>query len=388
MYTADPYVVNNNQYIVRDGYGYDFGIDNATLYMGSYEQAKNNANVSWEKAFKQDYGFDMNFFADRLRTTFDYYHEHRTDILLQDMTAPSYIGFTVPYANLGIVNSWGWEVSLKWNDAIGKDFRYWATLNLSHNQNRVIEKKEAPLNNAYQYEKGHRLGSRYMYKFFRFYDSDTPRLYEETFGEPYPQQLVDLKDGDAVFVDLDHNGKIDDNDKTHAIGYTDDPEYIAGLNFSFSYKDLDFSMQWTGAWNVSRMIADVFRVPFQSRTGNSDGGLLQYHVDHTWSADNPGQDYEYPRATWANGTNNNYLDCALYEKDAKYLRLKTIEMAYNFHIPFLRNKIGINNMRVSLSGYNLLTFTPFLWGDPESKASSSPSYPLQRTYTISLKFNF
>lgn len=388
MYTADPYVVNNNQYIVRDGYGYDFGIDNATLYMGSYEQAKNNANVSWEKAFKQDYGFDMNFFADRLRTTFDYYHEHRTDILLQDMTAPSYIGFTVPYANLGIVNSWGWEVSLKWNDAIGKDFRYWATLNLSHNQNRVIEKKEAPLNNAYQYEKGHRLGSRYMYKFFRFYDSDTPRLYEETFGEPYPQQLVDLKDGDAVFVDLDHNGKIDDNDKTHAIGYTDDPEYIAGLNFGFSYKDLDFSMQWTGAWNVSRMIADVFRVPFQSRTGNSDGGLLQYHVDHTWSADNPGQDYEYPRATWANGTNNNYLDCALYEKDAKYLRLKTIEMAYNFHIPFLRNKMGINNMRVSLSGYNLLTFTPFLWGDPESKASSSPSYPLQRTYTISLKFNF
>ena len=387
MYLADPYVVSNNQYLVRDGRAYDFGIDNATLYMGAYEQSKNNPDVSWEKAFKQDYGFDMNFLNDRLRVTFDYYHEHRTDILLQDMTAPSYIGFAVPYANLGVVNSWGWEVGLKWNDKIGDNFRYWANLNLSHNQNEVIEKKEAPLSNEYQYEKGHRLGARYMYQFFRFYDSDTPRLYQETFGQPYPEQLVELKDGDAVFVDLDGDGKITPNDMTRNLGYTDDPEYIVGLNMGCSYKDLEFSMQWTGAWNVSRMIEDMFRIPFKSRTGMSDGGLLQYHVDHTWDPANPGQDYEYPRATWANGQNNNYLDCALYEKDAKYLRLKTITVAYNMHFPFLK-KLGMNRMQVALSGYNLLTFTPFLWGDPETKTSSSPSYPLQKTYTLSLKFNF
>ena len=387
MYMADPYVVSENQYLVRDGHGYNYGVDNATLYMGSYEQSKNNPDVSWEKAFKQDYGFDMNFLNDRLRVNFDYYHEHRTDILLQDLTAPSYIGFAVPYANLGVVNSWGWELGVKWNDKIGDNFRYWASLNLSHNQNEVIEKKEAPLNNEYQYEKGHRLGSRYMYQFFRFYDSDTPRLYEETFGKPYPQQLVDLEDGDAVFVDLDGDGKITPNDMTRNLGYTDDPEYIAGLNMGCSYKDLEFSMQWTGAWNVSRMISDMFRIPFKSRTGVSDGGLLQYHVDNTWNPANPGQDYEYPRATWTNGQNNNYQDCALYEKDAKYVRLKTITVAYNMHFPFLK-KLGMNRMQVALSGYNLLTFTPFLWGDPETKTSSEPSYPLQKTYTVSLKFNF
>lgn len=387
MYMSDPYVVSNNQFLVRDGKGYNFGIDNATLHMGAYEQAKNNPDVSWEKAFKQDYGFDINFLNDRMRVNFDYYHEHRTDILLQDMTAPSYIGFTVPYANLGVVDSWGWEVGIKWNDKIGDNFRYWASLNLSHNQNEVKEKKEAPLNNAYQYEKGHRLGARYMYEFFRFYDADTPRLYEETYGKPYPQQLVDLKDGDAVFVDLDGDGKITPNDKTRSLGYTDDPEYIAGLNLGCSYKDWELGMQWTAAWNVSRMIDDVFRTPFTSRTGVSDGGLLQYHIDHTWNPDNPGQDYEYPRATWTNGKTNNYKDCALYEKDAKYLRLKTLTIAYNMHFPFLK-KLGMNRMQAALCGYNLLTFTPFLWGDPEAKASSSPSYPLQKTYTLSLKFNF
>lgn len=387
MYMSDPYTVGENQYLVRNGHGYNFGIDNATIYMGAYESSKNNPDVSWEKAFKQDYGFDMHFFNDRLRTSFDFYHEHRTDILLQDQTAPIHIGFAVPYANLGVVNSWGWELSFKWNDKVNDDFRYWATLNLSHNQNEVVEMKEAPLSNDYQYQKGHRLGARSMYKFFRFYDSDTPRLYEETFGHPYPKQLVELKDGDAVFVDLDGDGVITPNDMTRDLGYTDDPEYIAGLNMGLSYKDWEVSMQWTGAWNVSRMVEDVFRVPFQSRTGNTEGGLLQYHVDHTWSPDAPGQDYEYPRATWENGATNNYQNSALYEKDAKYLRLKTLQIAYNFHFPFLK-KLGIQRMQTAISGYNLLTFTPFIWGDPETKTSSSPSYPLQKTYTISLKLNF
>ena len=388
MYMPDPYVVSNNQYLVRDGKGYNFGIDNATLFMGAYEQSKNNPDVSWEKAFKQDYGFDMNFLGDRLRATFDYYREHRTNILLQDFTAPSYIGFSsLPYANLGVVDSWGWELSLKWNDKIGDNFRYWVNVNLSHNQNKVIEKKEYPQSNEYQYEKGHRLGARNMYQFFRFYDADTPRLYEETFGKPFPDQLVELKDGDAVFVDLDGDGKITPNDKTLGLGYTDDPQYIAGLNMGCTYKDLEFSMQWTGAWKVSRMIEDMFRIPFKSRTGMSDGGLLQYHVDNTWDPANPGQDYEYPRATWTNGQTNNYQDCALYEKDAKYLRLKTITVAYNLHFPFLK-RLGMNRMQVALSGYNLLTFTPFLWGAPETKTSSSPSYPLQKTYTLSLKFSF
>lgn len=388
MYLSDPYSYSDKM-ATRSGYAYNFGIENSTLYPAYYEEVtkKNNPDVTWEKAFKQDYGFDMNFLNDRLIATFDYYKEHRTNILLRDYTAPKIVGFEPPYSNQGIVDSWGWEISLKWNDKIGSDFRYWATLNLSHNQNEIKEKKEAPLANDYQYEKGHRIGARYMYKFFRFYDADTPRLYEETFGEPFPQQLVDVQDGDAVFVDLDHNGIINDDDRTRNLGYTDDPEFLAGLNAGFSWKDFEFNMQWTGAWNVSRMISDVFRYPFLDRTTKDRGGLLKYHLENTWTSDAPGQDYEYPRASWAHGDNNNYKECALYEKDAKYLRLKTLMIAYNMHFDFLK-KLGISRAQLALSGYNLLTFTPYIWGDPETRASSSPSYPLQRTYTVSLKLNF
>lgn len=387
MYLADPYTVNSSSLATRSGYAYNFGVDNSTNHYGSYENSRNNPNVSWEKAFKQNYGIDINLFNERLSTSFEYYKEHRTGILLRDYTAPGIIGFDVPYANLGIVDSNGWEASLKWKDRIGSDFNYWANLNISHNDNTIIEKKETPYTNDFQYEKGNRIGARYMYQFFRYYDADTPRLYEETFGQPFPEQLVELKDGDAVFVDLDGDGKITGNDMTRQLGYTDDPQYVLGLNAGFSWKNFEFNMQWTGAWGVTRMLGDSFRLPFRSRTDYTTGGLLQYHVDHTWDPDNPSQDAEYPRATWTNGNTNNYLDCALYEKDASYLRLKTIMIAYNLHSAALKS-IGVETLQIAFSGYNLLTFTPYIWGDPETTASTDPTYPLQRTYTLSLKFNF
>ncbi len=386
MYTPDPYGVNNNTSPNRLGYGYNFGINNGTLSYGAYEQSKHNADVTWEKAFKQNYGMDFSLLSDRLKASVDYYKEHRKDILLSDGTAPLVLGFTLPPANLGIVNSWGWELSLKWSDMINPKFRYFVGFNLSNNQNKIIERKEAPLNNDYQYSKGHRIGARSLYQFFEYYNENTPQHYKEAYGEEFPTQLQTLQNGDCVYVDLDHNGKIDTNDMSRALGHTDDPEYLAGVNMGFSWKNLDVSLQWTGAWDVTRMIDDLFRRPFISGSTNNQGGLLRYHVENTWTEENPSQSAAYPRATWVNATNN-YAASTLYEQDASYLRLKSLQVAYNFHFPFMQ-KMKLNTCQLSFSGYNLLTFTDYMWGDPESTATGSPTYPLTKTYSLSLKLGF
>lgn len=396
LYMSDPFGFQSNLLGIavasRTGWGYNFGINNDTSVQGAKELSKNNPDVTWEKATKQDYGFDLYTLDSKLRATFDYYREHRTGILLQDATAPCYLGFAVPYANLGVVDSWGWEVSLQWNHSVGKDWRYWATVNLSYNQNEVKERKEAPQNNAYQYQKGHRLNSRSMYKFFEFYEAGaTEARYEKKYNEAFPKQIIELnggtlKDGDAVYVDLDHSGQIDANDMTRDLGWTDDPQWVGGLNMGVQYKDWELSMQWTGAWGVSRMISDVFRMPFYSKTSRTEGGLLEYLVKHSWNADAPGQNYDYPRPSWE-AWDNNYANSTLYEKDSKYLRLKTIQLSYNWKQNWMK-KVGLRNIQVALSAYNLLTFSPYIWGDPETRASGAPSYPLQKTYTASLKFNF
>jgi hypothetical protein len=41
-----------------------------------------------------------------------------------------------------------------------------------------------------------------------------------------------------------------------------------------------------------------------------------------------------------------------------------------------------------VNGYNLLTFTAFDWGDPESRQSDRPNYPLTRVFNIGLKLGF
>ena len=400
MYLADPYITGsyglvNNMSNWADTYGYLFGnaqsgtVQGTSSIAGAYESIKNNPDIGWEKAFKQDYGFDLYFFGDRFKTTFDYYREHRTDILVRDATVPSSIGFTMPYTNAGETKAWGWELSLGYNDKIGKNFRFWGKLNLSYNQNEIIEMKEEPQKNDYMLAKGHRIGARSMYKFWKYYEGEqTKAEYEQTFGTPFPQQrITNLQPGDCVYVDLDGDGKIDPNDMTRDNGYTDDPEYMAGLTLGFNYKRLTFNMQLTGAWNVSRYITDVFRQPFYSSSNTTQGGLLSYHVNNTWT---PGvyesQDALYPRATWANAEQN-YENSDLWEKDAKYLRLKTVSLSYDVINPTFK-KIGMNKCEVTLSGYNLLTFTPYKWGDPETRASNAPSYPLQRTYTISLNVGF
>ncbi len=388
MYTADPYSVNNNLDPNRGGYSYFFGIENPTKSMGAYEMSRNNPNITWEKSLKKNYGVDVNFFEDRLRTSFDYYTEKRRDIMLSDYTAPSVLGFKLPLANLGKVDSWGWEFSLKWNDKINDNFRYFVGVNLMYNQNKIVERKEAPQNNEYQYTKGHRIGARSQFQFFEYYNAQTtPARYKEVFGTEFPTQLTTLQDGDCVYVDLDKNGFIDKNDMTRSLGYTDDPEYLAGINMGFTWKNLDVTMQWTGAWNVTRTISSIFRRPFTDRQGNNQGGLLVYQLENTWTKDNPNPNAEYPRASFENGANNNYQESTLWEKDAKYLRLKSVQVAYNFHLPFMK-KLKLNTMQLAFSGYNLLTFTPYIWGDPESRASNSPTYPLTKTYSLSLKLGF
>lgn len=386
MYTADPYNLYtswgayNHNYL----YVYNFGTNTDTYQHGAAEGTKHNAAVTWEKSFKQDYGVDAYFLSSRLKATFDYYYERRKDILLTSAVAPGILGFTLPAANLGKVNSWGYEISLKWQDRISNNFRYYVEGNLSYNQNEIKEMMEAPQSYDWLYQKGHRIGSRLIRQFWGLYDSKTSNdKYKAQYGEDLPTHSVVLKDGDAVYVDLNHDGVIDNNDYSYAIGHTDDPEYTAGLNMGFQWKRFEFGMRWTAAWNVSRMLDECFRQPLGDQ---QEKALLQYQFDNVWTPDNPDPNAKYPRATKLNASNN-YAASTLYEVDAKYLRLKSAQIAYHFDFPWM-HQIKMTDMTLQLSGYNLLTFSPFKWGDPESRTSSRPNYPLTRSFAATLKLGF
>lgn len=367
----------------HNGPGGFFGQNIGNAKPGAWEATQSNPYAKWETAVKQNYGLDFNILNDHLSVSADYFIEKRRDILRTPDYLPGILGMTLPAINVNKVENKGFEIQAKWNDRIGTDFRYWANFNISFARNKIVFMNEVEQNEPWMYQTGRRINSRSMYKFWGFYDETADLRYQEEFGIPISDHGITLQPGDAVYVDLNKDGKLDSNDATRDIGFTDLPEYTAGLNLGFSWKNFDFSMQWTGAWNVDRMLSE-FRQPLGD---TQNKGLLLYQYENTWRSSEDSYTAKFPRITATNRKNNFEKGSDLYLINASYLRLKNIEIGYNFDFPFMR-KLKLNSCRMYVNGYNLLTFTAFDWGDPESRQSDRPNYPLTRVFNIGLKLGF
>lgn len=367
----------------HNGPGGFFGQNIGNAKPGAWEATQSNPYAKWETAVKQNYGLDFNILNDHLSVSADYFIEKRRDILRTPDYLPGILGMTLPAINVNKVENKGFEIQAKWNDRIGTDFRYWANFNISFARNKIVFMNEVEQNEPWMYQTGRRINSRSMYKFWGFYDETADLRYQEEFGIPISDHGITLQPGDAVYVDLNKDLKLDGNDATRDIGFTDLPEYTAGLNLGFSWKNFDFSMQWTGAWNVDRMLSE-FRQPLGD---TQNKGLLLYQYENTWRSSEDSYTAKFPRITATNRKNNFEKGSDLYLINASYLRLKNIEIGYNFDFPFMR-KLKLNSCRMYVNGYNLLTFTAFDWGDPESRQSDRPNYPLTRVFNIGLKLGF
>lgn len=363
-------------------HGYPFGQNISSIQSGAYESTFSNPDATWETAVKQNYGIDFNILNEKLSVSADYFIEKRKDILVTPDYLPSILGMTLPVVNVGKTENKGFELQLKWNDQLKNDFRYWANFNLSFSRNKIVFKNEVDQNESWMYETGRRIGSRSMYQFWGFYDETADSRYLEDFGTTIANHGVTLQPGDAVYVDLNKDGVIDGDDMTRDLGFTDVPEYTAGLNLGFTWKNFDFSMQWTGAWNVDRMLSE-FRQPLGD-TGQK--GLLLYQYENTWRSSADTYTAKFPRITYTNAANN-YAGSDLYLINASYFRLKNVEIGYNFNFPFMK-KMKLNSCRLYVNGYNLLTITGYMWGDPENRQSDRPNYPLTRVFNIGLKLGF
>ena len=105
-----------------------------------------------------------------------------------------------------------------------------------------------------------------------------------------------------------------------------------------------------------------------------------------WTPTNPSN--LYPRVN-ANATGLRQVSTRIIE-DASYLRLKTVQLGYNFPLKWARS-IKANIARVYVSGQNLLTFTKYSGPDPEVSTAAgntlTPGYdysPYPRTRVITM----
>ena len=226
------------------------------------------------------------------------------------------------------------------------------------------------------------VGQRFGYDLFEFYQEGTEARYKAQYGTEMPDQGIALKYGDCVFVDLNGDGVIDANDQK-PMGYTDNPEITYSLNTSIHWKNLDFSMLWTGADHVSRTLNGYFRDQFGS---TNTSALTQWVADNSWTVDNP--DAILPRISFTNRVHNNH-DSQAWMINSRYVRLKNVEIGYTIKQP--KKMQFFNYIRVYLSGQNLLTFSRFDGNDPEAPGSGldfGVRYPMTRVFNIGAQLNF
>ena len=365
---------------------YSFGVDNPISQSAAAISRMGNPAVTWETADKQNYGIDLKFFNSRLSATFDYFIEHRTGILISPESTPSIIATALPNLNIGKVDNHGYEVSLGWRDKIGKDFNYYVDANVSFARNKILYMDEVPKQFSYMNQTGGSTGRQTgVYNYIRLYqysDFITGADGELILKPELPQPYQKVYPGDAMYADLNGDHIVDGNDKNVA-GYATRPEYVFGMNMGFDWKGFNFTMQWVGSKNVNRMYDIEYRIPY---TNAGKRGLLTYFYDGCWTPENQ-LGAVYPRPSEESESWNSEPS-TLWLVDASYLRLKSLSFGYTITGKKFLKKLGLSSLGLNFSGYNLLTFSPLKYLDPESDPNRFGDYPLIKVYSFGLNLNF
>ena len=363
--------------------GHDYPLG-GTLQSGAYIASYNNQNITWEKTAITDIGIDFSLFNGKLSGTLDYFYKYTSDIL-SSVEKTDIMGRGVGQSNVGAVSNKGIEINLAYNGKIGNDFRFTIAPNFTWVKNAVEELSNGAteeINNNRIV--GEPIGIIYGY--------ETEGLFvDQAEIDAAPEQLVgksNIKPGYVRYKDISGpdgvpDGKVDAQYDRKVLGSTT-PEFYYGLNLSASYKGFDFSALLQGLGGHDRLIGSYMAYAFYN------GGQIQrWQAESCWTEENPNKWAEYPRIETLNMNNTNLQTSDYWMRDASYLRIKNIQVGYTFPKTWTK-KIGIENIRVFVSGQNLFSFNSFYKGwDPENEISTgdAPSYyPINATYSFGFNF--
>lgn len=338
-----------------------------------------NSNVTWETVKKLDIGVDASLLNGLFAITADYFYDKRTDILGQrSASVPLVAGFNLPVENLAKVDNKGFDLSLTHRNTISKSFSYSLTANFTYAKNKVIFVDEPAGTNALIARTGRPLNSQYGLQAIGLFQ-DTA----EIASAPSQRSLGgSTKPGDIRYADLSGPGgkpdnKIDASDRT-VIGKNNIPEIIYGINGGVNFKGIELSFLFQGAERVNQYLDNDAAFPFFN-----GGKVLAENLDR-WTPASPNG--KQPRITLNNGSPN-YQFSSFWMNDASYLRLRSVEVAYNIPQNITR-KIRMEGIRVYVNANNVFTLSKLKNFDPESNATRGWSYPQLRIFNFGGSLQF
>ena len=367
--------------------------------------------LTWEKIKNTNVGVDFSLLRYRLTGSFDYFWRTNSDMLGKAVDLPAVFGADVPPVNSLEMRTYGWELSLGWQDHIN-DFNYSVKVNLSDDKTRILKfrNEDRLFNtndlNSIAYVEGELIGNIYgltslgVAKTDEEMQAHLANVNQDKIGSNWMA-------GDIMYADIDGDGEItkgtglDDLGDLKKIG-NNQPRYRIGFNLFASWKGFDVTAFFQGVCK-----RDYYFSPYGGQGtagkgavfwGATTGGRWEsiFLVDHLdyWRDETSllgeNRDAYYARPLYYTNKNREFQD--RYMQNASYLRLKNLQVGYTLP-KSITEKFYCSNLRIFFSGENLCTWTKLSKVlDPESLEVSSmksgSSYPIAKTYSFGLTIDF
>ena len=358
--------------------GYTFG---DVFYPGSTVGSAANNALRWEKQIQANIGFDGLFFKKKLSISFDWF-SREVEGLLFTPSASLYLGTVpIPTANIGSTKTTGYEITLGYNDRLGKKLQFNTSATLTAAKNLVTATNSdgtAKIFGGFYFngqnqsvtvfEKGQTPGY--------FYGHQAIGIFQNAAEIAGAAAQAGAVPGDIRFADIDGNRIINADDKTK-IG-DPFPDFTIGWNLNITYGNIDLT-----AFTYASVGNDVYSA--WERNGNFTNkyrGVLA-----RWTGEGSTNDPRNPRYSFTDA-NSNIRVSSRYVEDGSFIRLKNLQLGYTF--PSADRKRLFSSMRAYVQARNLFTLTNYSGFDPEIAGGildtgvDRGAYPQARTISIGL----
>ena len=381
---------------------YDY-VYNGQIVSGYAPNNLANPNLKWETTEQWNVGLDFSVLDSRIKLTADWYLKNTRDLLLQ-ATIPATTGYTSAMMNIGSMRNQGFELTLDLVPVQRKNFTWNMNFNIAMNRNTVTALTDnqrslmrsvswdQQFNTQYPYitQVGKPSGMMYGFIYEGTYKMDD-FLGGITLKEGVPHletvEKSKIRPGDPKYKDINHDGVVNDDDRT-IIG-CGQPLHTGGFGNTFNFFGFDVNVFFS--WSYGNDVINANRLIFENGTTKVQNTNQFTSYKERWTEKN--QNSNIPRAGAQSASM--YVYSSRVIEDASFLRLRNVTIGYTLPRKVLR-KMHFDTMRVYVSGENLLTFTKYSGPDPEVSTRNSvltpgfdwSAYPRAMAVTAGLSFTF
>jgi len=337
-----------------------------------------NDYLGWETTYQFDGGIDISLLKDRISLTVDAYRKKTVDLLLS-VQIPWTTGQETSLQNYGSVENKGLEFTLNTQNLVGK-FKWNTNLNISLNRNKVLSlggSATSYVSGNYIVKVGESLGT-----FYGCLIDGVLQTGEETTKGTYTGSATP-KAGDRLYKDV-NGDKTFTSAADRAIIGNAQPDFIFGFNNNFEYKGFELSLFFQGS--VGNKILNGNRQSLELFSGQQNAAASA--LDR-WTPTNASNLIPRAKLDPAPVFSNRYIE------DGSFVRLKSASFGYTFPKKVIK-ALKLSNVKIYVSGSNLLTWTKYTGFDPEvtsgdntvSQGTDTGIYPVAKSYNAGINITF